>query len=206
MEGLGRTEKFRLITGSVMPRPIALVTTLNGNDSCNAAPFSAFNYVSDDPPLLAIGFDRYGDENHRPGDAKDTLANILARDTFVVNMVDEALLETAVACATDYPASVSETEALALELAPSLAVDVPRLAAAPIAWECRKHTILDVSATRTVMLGQIEAMYFRDDLLDSTALRVNAEKFHPMGRMGGARYAHTREFVTVPLRPFRVRE
>jgi flavin reductase (DIM6/NTAB) family NADH-FMN oxidoreductase RutF len=155
MSDLSRAEAFRLITGGVGPRPVALVTTRNADGGCNAAPFSAFNYVSDDPPILAIGFDTHGEEGHRPGERKDTLVNIERTGAFVVNMVDETLLDAAVACASDFPAGVSETTALGLALAPSSDVDCPRLAQAQIAWECVRHSTMALSATRTLLLGRI---------------------------------------------------
>jgi len=96
LSGLSTMQKYWLITGSVGPRPIALVTSLNGEGLCNAAPYSAFNYMGEDPPLFAIAVDHYGDESHRPGEMKDTLKNIVARGEFVVNMVDEAIVERAV--------------------------------------------------------------------------------------------------------------
>lgn len=203
MADLSRAEAFRLITGGVGPRPVALVTTLNPNGTCNAAPFSAFNYVSDDPPILAIGFDTHGDEGHRPGERKDTLANIERTGEFVVNMVDESLLDAAVACATDYPAGVSETAALGLALAPSADVAIPRLAAAPIAWECARHSTIPLSATRTLLLGRIVSARVREDLLMPGAARIDAEKWFPVGRLGGARYVRTRDRLVRPIAPYR---
>jgi len=203
MQGLSRAEKFRLVTGSVMPRPIALVTTLNADGSCNAAPFSAFNYMCDDPPLLAIGIDGYGAESGRIGETKDTLRNILERGAFVVNMVDADLLGDAVSCATDYPAGMSETDALGFELVASQSIDVPRLARAPMAWECRYHSKLDVSDIRTILIGEIVAMYFRPDLLDDQALRVRVEACAPVGRLGGPIYATTDNRRVLPIVPYR---
>lgn len=203
MADLSRTAKFRLITGGVGPRPIALVTTLNSDGSCNVAPFSAFNYVSDEPPILAIGFDTHGEEGHRPGERKDTLANIGRTGEFVANMVDETLLDAAVACATDYPAGVSEAEVLGLVLAPSTDVACPRLADAPIAWECVRHATIPLSDTRTLILGRIVAAQIGEDLIDGDGTRIDAERWFPVGRLGGARYARTRDRVVRPIKPFR---
>lgn len=203
MAELSRTEKFRLITGGVGPRPIALVTTTNIDGGCNAAPFSAFNYVSDEPPILAIGFDTHGEEGHRPGQRKDTLANIDRTGAFVVNMVDEALLDAAVACATDYPADVSETGALGLALAPSADIDCPRLAAAPIAWECIRHALIPLSDTRTLLLGRIVAARIREDLLEPDGPRIAVDRWFPVGRLGGARYTRTRDRIVRPIKPYR---
>jgi flavin reductase (DIM6/NTAB) family NADH-FMN oxidoreductase RutF len=202
MAALSRAEKFRLITGGVAPRPIALVTTLNADGSCNAAPFSAFNYVSDEPPILAIGFDAYGEESHRPGERKDSLANLERTGEFVANMVDEKLLDAAVGCATDFPSGASETAALGLATAPSSDVAAPRLAAAAIAWECVRHAVVPLSPTRTLLLGRIVSAQVRDDLIDGTAPRIDAEQWFPVGRLGGARYTRTSDRIIRPIKPY----
>jgi 2-nitrobenzoate nitroreductase len=206
MEGLSRAEKFRLVTGSVMPRPIALVTTSNADGSCNAAPFSAFNYMCDDPPLLAIGVDSYGEESGREGETKDTLRNMLERNEFVVNMVDTDLVDRAVACATDYPAGLSETELLGLELAGSHLVAVARLAAAPISWECQFRSKLDVSPLRAIVIGEILAMHFKEALFDAYSVRVNVDQYFPVGRLGGPNYAMTSDRIRIPILPYRPHE
>jgi len=200
---LSRSEKFRLVTGSVMPRPIALVTTLNDDGSCNAAPFSAFNYMSDDPPILAIGIDRYAEESPtRQGEMKDTLRNVVARPEFVVNMVDMPLIHQVVGCATDFPAGMSEPAANGLELAASVLVTVPRVAQTPIAWECRRHSIIEIGPARSILLGEILSIHFRPGLLDEAALRVNIEQFLPVGRLGGPNYATTVDRFTAKIAPF----
>ena len=191
MDRLTSMQKYWLITGSVGPRPIALVTSLDERGRCNAAPYSAFNYVSEDPPLFVIGFDRHGEESHRPGELKDTLKNIVDRGEFVVNMVDESIAERMVLCATDYPADVSEVEAIGFDLAPSVIVRPPRIAEAPIAWECRLFRILDLSKNRSIVVGEIVAMNFREDLLDLDRLRVHVDRYTPLGRLGGPNYART---------------
>lgn len=200
MAGLGRGEKFRLVTGSVMPRPIALVTTLNPDGSCNAAPFSAFNYMCEDPPIFAIGFDRYGAESpRRKGETKDTLENIRVRGEFVVNMVDAELLDGAVACAADYPAGTSEPLDLGLDLAPSTMVATPRIAAAPIAWESRTHSIIELGPARTMLLGEILAINFREGLLDTPGMRVNIDHYFPVGRLAGPNYTLGLQRVVKPI-------
>jgi flavin reductase (DIM6/NTAB) family NADH-FMN oxidoreductase RutF len=183
--------RYKLITGSVMPRPIALVTTLNADGSVNAAPYSAFNYMCEDPPLCALGIERYGDESHREGEIKDTLRNILERGEFVVNMVDGPMLERMVLCATDFPAHVSEPQQVGFELAPSQAVKPPRIAIAPVAWECKRFSVLDYSTLRAIVFGQMVSMHFRDGLLDETTLRVNLDQYEPYGRLGGPNYCAT---------------
>lgn len=195
-------ERYWLITGSVGPRPIGLVTSLDAADACNAAPFSAFNYLSEDPALMIIGVDQYGDESHRPGERKDTLNNIVARGEFVVNMVDETILEQAVHCGTDFPSGRSELDAVGLSLAPSSLIAVPRVAQAPIAWECRLFKMLDYSPTRSFVLGEIVGMYFRDDLLDVERMRVHVDRFHPIGRLGGPNYCRSSSRMRLPVPAF----
>ena len=199
MATLSTMQKYWLITGSVGPRPIALVTTVGSDGRCNAAPFSAFNYLSEDPPLFVIAVDRYGEESHRPGEMKDTLRNIIDREEFVVNMVDEAIVERAVHCGSDFPAEVSEPEAVGLSLARSASVGVPRVAEAPIAWECRLFKVLEFAAQRSIVLGEIVAMNIRDDLFDAEKLRVRVDRFEPYGRLGGPNYCRTSDRVRLPV-------
>lgn len=199
MSGLTEMQKYWLITGSVGPRPIALVTSLGRDGLCNAAPFSAFNYMGEDPPLFAIAVASYGEESHRLGEEKDTLLNIKKHEEFVVNMVDGPILERAVHCGSDFPSHVSEPEAVGLTLAPSTTVKVPRIAEAPIAWECRLFKILDITKQRAIVFGEILAMYFREDLIDEEKLRVRVDRFEPYGRLGGPNYCRTADRIRVPV-------
>jgi 2-nitrobenzoate nitroreductase len=192
-------QKYWLVTGSVGPRPIALVTSLAQDGLCNAAPFSAFNYMGEDPPLFAIAVDHYGEESHRPGERKDTLCNIVEHGEFVVNMVDETIVERAILCGSDFPAHISEPEAVGLELTSSTTVKVPRIAEAPIAWECKLFKVLDFSAQRSIVFGEIVAMYFREGLLDEERLRVRVDEFQPYGRLGGPNYCRTTDRVTLKV-------
>ncbi|NLS75268.1 flavin reductase family protein [Bradyrhizobium brasilense] len=184
-------DRYALIVGSVTPRPIALVTTLNSDGSCNAAPFSSFNYMSVDPPLVAIGIERYGDDSHRAGDLKDTLVNLERSGEFVVNMVDHPLLEQAVGCAIDYPANVSETVAQGLEVASSRRVQTPRLAKSPISLECRLFDVLGYSKSQSIVLGEIVSIHFSEGLLDLEKIRVNLDAYFPMCRLTGPNYAES---------------
>lgn len=199
LQDLNARQRYWLITGSVGPRPIGLVTSLSPTGQCNAAPFSAFNYLSEEPALLAIGVDLYGDESHRPGERKDTLTNIVANGEFVVNMVDEAILERAVRCGTDHPSHISEINEVGFTLSPSAAVAVPYIAEAPIAWECRLFKVLEYAVSRSIVLGEIIGMHFRDELLDEKAMRVRVDQYRPVGRLGGPTYCRTTDRVVVPV-------
>ncbi|QWW71328.1 flavin reductase family protein [Rhizobium sp. WYJ-E13] len=202
LRDLTTRQRYWLITGSVGPRPIGLVTSLREDGHCNAAPFSAFNYLSEEPALLMIGVDLYGDESHRPGERKDTLANIEARGEFVVNMVDEPILERAVRCGTDHPSHVCEADEVGLRLAPSDQISVPRIEEAPIAWECRLFKVLEYAKFRSIILGEIVGMYFRDDLLDEQKMRVRVERYQPIGRLGGPNYCRSSDRLVVPVPPY----
>jgi flavin reductase (DIM6/NTAB) family NADH-FMN oxidoreductase RutF len=202
MGRLTNLQRYWLITGSIAPRPIALVTSCRENGRCNAAPFSSFTYLGEDPPLMVLGIVKYGEESHRPGEMKDTLNNILASQEFVVNMVDDVIALKAVACATDYPSHISEPEAVGFTLAKSTAVAVPRIAEAPVAWECRLFKEFEFSPLRTIILGEIIGMWFRDDLFDEATTRVRVDRFAPVGRLGGPNYCLSIERLRIPVPTF----
>jgi 2-nitrobenzoate nitroreductase len=198
LASLHRRQRYKLIAGAIVPRPIALVTTLNADGSCNAAPFSAFNYVSEDPPLIVLGLQVHDDGGDRSGEIKDTTRNIRRTAQFVVNLLDESLLADMVGCATDFPPGVSEPAALGLALAGSVAVAPPRIERAPFALECRTAQILDFSTHRAVVIGEVLSVYVRDGIVDPVTLRVDLERYRPIGRLFGALYCRTREVVACP--------
>src|ERR1700744_2960493 len=120
LKDLSRQDRYKLLCGVVIPRPIALVTTLDVNGAVNAAPFSFFNVFSEDPPLIVLGL------QHKPDHApKDTTRNIERDGEFVVHMVDEALAAAMNDCAVDFPSGESEPAAIGLATTPSVEVKVP---------------------------------------------------------------------------------
>jgi flavin reductase (DIM6/NTAB) family NADH-FMN oxidoreductase RutF len=133
---------YKLITGIVVPRPIAWVTTLSPGGTVNLAPFSFFTCVSPKPPLLAISV------GHKAGVYKDTARNILAREEYVIHIADFSHLEALHHTSTEYPPDISEVEAARLATLPSDEVGVPRLRDAPVAMECRFHTCIEFGDTR----------------------------------------------------------
>ena len=126
-DSLGPEAIYKLITGIVVPRPIAWVTTLSPGGRVNLAPFSAFTFVSNKPPMIGINVGR------KAGQRKDTGHNIHATGEFVVNIADETMIEPLHLSSIEYAPEVSEVETLGLEVAPSTAVRTPRLAMAPSA-------------------------------------------------------------------------
>lgn len=199
---LHRRQRYKLIAGAIVPRPIALVTTQNEDGSCNAAPFSAFNYVSEDPPLVVLGLQVHDDDGERSGEIKDTTRNILRTSQFVVNLLDEDLLVDMVGCATDFPTGISETAAMGLGLAASRDVAPPRIARAPFALECRTKQVLDFSDHRAVLIGEVISIYARDDIIDLETLHVDLARYRPIGRLFGSLYCKTRDVVSCPTRNY----
>jgi flavin reductase (DIM6/NTAB) family NADH-FMN oxidoreductase RutF len=169
---------FPILSSLVVPRPIAWITTLNENGTVNAAPFSFFGLFGSKPPLVIF---TVGD---RPeGGPKDTARNAERTGEFVVHTVDEDLGGAMVGTAAALPYGESEPEAAGLETVASKVVAVPRLAAAPVALECRVHSIQRIGQNRLV-LGTVVSLELRDELFDPETRRVVQEKYRPIGRMG----------------------
>ena len=187
------TQRYKLLCGIVVPRPIALVTSLGANGQVNAAPFSFFNVFSEDPAQIVLGLQHKAVE-----DPKDTTRNLARAGTFVVNMVDEALAETMNLCATDFPSEVSEIEALGIATAPCLHVPVPRIAAAPFALECRRTVSLAFSPTREILIGEVLAIHGRTDLTDPATHYTDAHRYRPIGRLAGMGYCKQGEVFEMP--------
>jgi flavin reductase (DIM6/NTAB) family NADH-FMN oxidoreductase RutF len=190
LDELSPGQRYRLLSSLVLPRPIAWLTTLNEDGSVNAAPFSYFNLMGENPPLVVFGIGR------RPGGAaKDTFANLRRSHDFVINIVTEDNAPLMNLCATDFPPGVSEIEALGLATEPSLLVKPPRLSAAPAHLEGRELQTLLVGANQVVM-GQLLAVHIRDEFIDAPNLRVLTEKMGVIGRLQGGDaggYSRTRD-------------
>jgi flavin reductase (DIM6/NTAB) family NADH-FMN oxidoreductase RutF len=181
-------DRYKLLCGVVVPRPIALVTTLDENGSVNAAPFSFFNVFSEDPPLLVLGLQHKADFS-----PKDTTRNIRRSGEFVVHLVDEALATAMNDCAIDFPSGDSEVEAAGLETLPSIDITVPRLAAAPFALECRQHVALAFGPGRELLVGEVLRLHAREGLIDRERMYVDFDLYRPIGRLFGNLYAAQRD-------------
>lgn len=181
-------ERYKLLCGLVVPRPIALITTISAEGVVNAAPFSFFNVFSEAPPLVVVGLQVRPDLS-----LKDTTRNVRANGVFVVNMVDEALAKTMTECAMSFPSDISEPEALQLPLADGVYVPVPHLAAAPVALECRKVTLMNFGAERDLLVGEVLGLQVRDGIVDPDNLRTDYDAYMPVGRVAGTMYARMRD-------------
>ncbi|WP_108882714.1 flavin reductase [Anderseniella sp. Alg231-50] len=191
-------ERYKLLTAAVVPRPIALVSTLARDGTVNAAPFSFFNVFSEDPALAVLGL------QHAPdGSVKDTTRHILDNGEFVINLVDRHLAEAMAVCAARLPADVSEITAAGLSTAASQAISTPRIAEAPVSLECRTWEIRQITPTRHLAVGEIVAMSVRDGLVDPETHYFNMSAYEPVGRLVANSYCHTgdRFELTVPTWP-----
>jgi flavin reductase (DIM6/NTAB) family NADH-FMN oxidoreductase RutF len=189
--------RYKLLAGLVVPRPIALVTTLGPGGIINAAPFSFFNVFSEDPALVVLGLSARPD-----GLPKDTLVHVRETGAFVVNLVDEALAVRMNLCAVDFPPDVSEVEAAGLEVLPGVSIPVPRIADAPAALECRHYTTLEVSIKRHLVIGSVVRLHARPGIIDPERLHVNLDAYRPVARLFGNLYARLGEKFALKRRSF----
>ena len=175
-------DAYKLLVSTVVPRPIALATTVDSEGRVNAAPFSFFNAVSSVPPVVVLGIS--------PGAAsedgyKDTERNIRDSGEFVVNLVDEVLAERMNICAIDFSAGTGELEKAELTPLPSVGVRPPRIAQSPVSFECRRITGLSLGPCSTLEVGSVIHIHIRDDLVDPAKMYVRTEKMRLIGRMHG---------------------
>jgi flavin reductase (DIM6/NTAB) family NADH-FMN oxidoreductase RutF len=172
---------YKLLISTVVPRPIALATTVDRKGHVNAAPFSFFNAVSSNPPVVVLGINGEGAE----GGYKDTEANIRETGEFVVNLVDEALAERMNICAVDFPHEIGELDPSKLTAAPSAGVKPPRIAESPVSFECQRITGLSLGGNSMLEVGRVIHIHIRDDLMDMEKLYVKTDKIGLIGRMHG---------------------
>jgi flavin reductase (DIM6/NTAB) family NADH-FMN oxidoreductase RutF len=196
LEKAPRGHAYKLLVGLVAPRPIALITSMNEEGRLNAAPFSAYNYLCTDPPIIGVGVTNRPSEAFAP---KDTARNIRRTGEFVVNIVTEDIAGKMNICATDFPEEMSEVELAGFTTVPSEKVRVPRLAEAHAALECREFTTLEIGRSR-IILGQVVAVFVEDRFVDPDGPYVKANELHAIGRMNGlGNYVRTRDaFMTIP--------
>jgi flavin reductase (DIM6/NTAB) family NADH-FMN oxidoreductase RutF len=193
---LAAKHRYKLLVGLVVPRPIALVSTVGKGGVVNAAPFSFFNVLGDDPPILIVSI-----EDKASGDVKDTARNILDTGEFVVNLVDEATVERMHDCSQDFPPEISEPEQVGFTTLPSRAVRPPRLAEAPVAMECKLLQHILIGGRRHLVIGEIVWMHTQEGIVDPENLRVRMENYFPVGRLYADRYSRTRDLFAVQGNP-----
>ena len=195
MSKLDAQNTYKLLIATVVPRPIAWITTLDADGALNAAPFSFFNAMSGYPPIVCFGIG-----GRKPGDAKDTGNNIRRTGEFVVNLVSDELAEAMNVTAIDFAPDVNEFHESGVTPAPSALVKPPRILESPVSMECERLVIVDVGIDRSVVLGKVLAMHVRDDcVMDAARCYIDTPKLDLVGRMHGAGwYTRTRDRFEMP--------
>ena len=201
LEASPSSHAYKLLVGLVAPRPIALITSMDERGMLNAAPFSAYNYLCTDPPIIGVGVTNRPDAHFVP---KDTARNIRRTGEFVVNVVTEDIAQKMNLCAIDFPAEMSEVELAGFTTVPSQKVKVPRLEQAHAALECREYTTLEIGRSR-IILGRVIAIYVEDRYVDPEGPYIKADELHSIGRMNGlGNYVRTRDaFLEIPRISYR---
>jgi flavin reductase (DIM6/NTAB) family NADH-FMN oxidoreductase RutF len=184
-----RSEKYGLIASGIVPRPIALVSTVGESGVPNVAPFSFFAPLCYDPPILCISIGW-----RRNGQKKDTLRNIESARGFVVNMVDEELAQAMNETSFDYPPEVSEFQKTGLTPVKSDSVSAPRVGESPLSMECALVDVMHLGRPgdgSSAVLGEIVTVHLRDDLwVDG---QVDPARLKAVGRLGADWYCWTRD-------------
>ncbi|MCM3246057.1 flavin reductase family protein [Cytobacillus oceanisediminis] len=185
-------DAYKLLVGSILPRPIAFVTTMDADGNVNAAPFSFFTAICADPMLICFSPMRKGTD----GSKKDTLANIEETKEFVINIVSEDFTEKMNICAADYPAGTDELVAAGLTKEKSAAVNPPRVKESKVHLECSLHQVLHFGerpGSGSLVIGKVEHVHVAEELYENG--RINSEKLKPVGRMAG--HIYTRPMMDV---------
>lgn len=187
-ELLENKEQYKLLIGSVVPRPIAFVTTLSDKHVLNGAPFSYFNVVSSEPPLLSISIRKEGNE------PKDTLRNILAKKQFVIHIVSENYLEQVNQSSFAYHSEVSEVEVTKLTRIESSIIDVPGVKEAKIRFECILETSLDLEGS-VLIIGRVVYAHFDESVYEQG--KINLKALDPISRLAGNNYGKIGDIITL---------
>ena len=188
-------DNHRLMIGSIVPRPIAFVSTKSKNGILNLAPFSYFNGVCSNPPTIMFAPARRGYD----GLTKDTLNNIRDTEEFVVNIVSEEIVEPMVACATDFEKEVNEFEVSGLTPIDSVIVAPPCVKESKGSFECRLQTIVPVGIAEPgggfAVIGNIVMFHVDDDVYRDG--RIDLDALKPVGRLAGNNYSRINDIFTV---------
>jgi flavin reductase (DIM6/NTAB) family NADH-FMN oxidoreductase RutF len=186
-------ERYKLLIGLVIPRPIAWVSTWSENGVANCAPFSFFNVISEEPPLCILSFNRRSD-----GAMKHTLKNIRRTGEFVVNLADEGTANALHASGAEIPESESEFARSGLTAVPARTVKHPRIAEAAASLECRVERRIEFGPEREMVVGEILLLHAREGIIDPMTKRISEDFYRPIGRLFANRYCSTRDRFDLP--------
>lgn len=181
---------------TVVPRPVAWVLSDNGNDSLNLAPFSYFNGVASDPPLIMLSIGKKPD-----GTSKDTRVNIIERDEFVVHIAHRELAEKVTESSRGLAAGESELNAMGLETVAFEGSRLPRLKDCRVALACKRYRVEDITPTQALILGEVTSIYVDDNAISTDEkgrVKIHADKIDPITRLGGNEYGVFGGIMDVP--------
>ena len=182
MEQLSADKRYKLLTATVTPRPIAWVTSKSVDGVVNAAPFSFFNVMGHEPPTVTLGLLRKAG-----GEYKDTAANIMANGEFVINLVSEAMAASMNETCTDAPPEIDELQLAGLTAVPSLAVAPPRIAGCPVSFECRSLSNIVTGPGQVIVVATVLRAHIEDEfLLDAERCHVDTPALKLVSRMHGS--------------------
>jgi len=188
-------ETHKLMIGSIVPRPIAFVSTRSKDGKNNVAPFSYFNGVCSKPPTIMFAPARRGWD----GEEKDTLINIRDTEEFVVNIVSEPFAEKMVMCSTDFDSDVDEFIESNLTPVPSQKIAPSRVGEAKVSFECKLNQIVEIgdgtAGSGFVVIGSIVLFHIDDDVYDNGRILLN--KLQPLGRLAGNWYTRTTDILKI---------
>lgn len=191
---LEHTAVYKLLTGSVIPRPVGWISTVDANGINNLAPFSYFNAVGEDPPHVMFSTTRGNNTN------KDTLNNVLANGQFVVNMVTEELAEKMNTTAQTVPSDVDEFQLADVTPIPSTLIKPMRVKESLVTFECEMvhHYFLEnhKNGGACIVIGRIVMMHFDDSILLDN-YKINLETYKPVARLAGSNYAKLGELFSI---------
>lgn len=182
LDTMDARERYKLLTGTVIPRPIGWIATVDPDGRRNVAPFSYFQIASASPPVLLFS------GGSRDGEAKDSVRNALATGGFVAHVADASLLEAVNLTSVEAPHEIDEFAYAGLDAEPSELVAAPRVRAAPVAFECElMHHWAVPDGGNTVVFGHVRLAHVRDDLVLEDG-RIDVRALDPIARLAGTLY------------------
>ena len=188
-------DAHKLMIGSIVPRPIAFVSTRSKEGNNNVAPFSYFNGVCSKPPTIMFAPARRGWN----GEEKDTLINIRDTEEFVVNIVSESFAEKMVMCSTDFDSDVDEFGVSGLTTVASQKVSPLRVGESKVSFECKLNQIVEIgdgtAGSGFLVIGTIVLFHIDDDVYDNG--RILLDKLQPLGRLAGNWYTRTTDTLKI---------
>ncbi|MBI89796.1 MAG: hypothetical protein CMM95_00135 [Rickettsiales bacterium] len=189
------SDTHKIMIGSIVPRPIAFVSTISKDGKNNVAPFSYFNGVCSNPPTIMFAPARRAWDGKR----KDTLNNIIDNNEFVINLVSESFAEKMVACSTDFDSEVDEFKISGLSPKESSKVKPPRVGESKISFECELNQIIEIGngdpGSGFIVIGTIVLFHIDDEIYDNG--KILLEKFEPLGRLAGNLYTRPNDNIEI---------